>query len=276
MAGVPSATRAAVALGREQFVLRFIAAGMLLLTIPALAAAQALLDAKADVEGQETSDLSTRQLLEALASGAVLLDARPRKDYAISHIPGALNVAPKPGMPPHQYISDTAEIGRLLNGEKTRAIVLYCNGPTCGKSRRLAAKLLDEGYTNVRRYQLGAPGWRLIGGAAQTLPEALPHLALDRTAVWIDARPPEAFAHGSLAGARNIPAVHLGSRRETGVMLNAKKDGRLPMEDHNARIIVFGSTAVDARAVAQAIFGETFHNVSFVSQPLEDWKRIVK
>lgn len=256
--------------------LRVVAAGLLLVCVPALAPAQMLLDAKVDVEGRKTKDLSTRELLQAVVSGATLLDARPRKEYAISHIPGALNVAPKRGMPAHRYISDVAEIGRLLNGDKTKPLVLYCNGPTCGKSRRLAEELVNEGYTSVQRYQLGAPGWRLFGGAAQTLPEALPHLALDRTAVWVDARRPEAFANGSIPGARNIPAVQLGSRRETGVMLAAKKDGRLPMEDHNARIIVFGSTAAEARAVADAVFGETFHNVSFVAEPFGEVRSALK
>ena len=247
--------------------LRLVAAGLLLLCAPLPAEAQKLLDARVDAGEQETKDLSTNELLQALTSGAILLDARPRKEYAISHIPGALNVAPKPGMPPHRYVSDIAEIGRLLNGNKRQRVVLYCNGPTCGKSRRLAGELVNAGYASVQRYQLGAPGWRLFGGAAQTQPEALPHLALDKTAVWVDARPPAAFARGSVPGARNIPAVQLGTGRESGVMLEAKKDGRLPMEDHNARIIVFGSTAAEARAVADAIFGETFHNVSFVAEP---------
>lgn len=56
----------------------------------------------------------------------------------------------------------------------------------------------------------------------------------------------------------------------------AKDDGRLPMEDHNARIIVFGSNAADARAVADAIAGEAFHNVSFVAEPVERVRRVVR
>ena len=39
-------------------------------------------------------------------------------------------------------------------------VVLYCNGPFCQKSKRLAAELLEAGFTNVRRYQLGMPTWR--------------------------------------------------------------------------------------------------------------------
>jgi hypothetical protein len=50
-------------------------------------------------------------------------------------------------------------------------------------------------------------------------------------------------------------------------MKAAKDDGRLPMEDHNTRIIVFGASPAEARAVAEAIANEAFHNVSFVSAP---------
>jgi rhodanese-related sulfurtransferase len=232
--------------------------------------AQSALEARADISAHKAADMSTSELRMALARGDVLLlDARPRKEYAISHIPTALNLAPKPGLAPNLYVSDITEVARLVKGDKNKPLILYCNGPTCGKSRRLADELLAAGYSSVRRYQLGAPGWRLLGGALCTLPEALRYLASDKTAVWIDARSPELFAKGSLANARNIPASQLGNARETGVMLTAKQDGRLPMEDHNTRIIVFGAGEADARAVANAIFGEAFQNVSFVAEPFE-------
>ena len=219
----------------------------------------------------KTQDISTDDLRRVLREGsATVFDARPRREFAISHIPGAVNVAARPGMPPHRYVSDVAEIGRLLNGDRSRPLVLYCNGPTCGKSRRLAAELAATGYSSVRRYQLGAPGWRLLGGAMQTLPEALPYIATDRTAVWIDARDAQAFARGTIMRARNIPRSGLGTGREEGVMLEAKQDGRLPMEDHNTRIIVFGASVAEARAVAEAIAGEAFQNVSFVAAPFSD------
>ncbi len=46
-------------------------------------------------------------------------------------------------------------------------------------------------------------------------------------------------------------------------MKAAKDDGRLPMSDHNTRIVVFGSDAAQAKAVAQAIALEAFHNVTY-------------
>jgi len=73
--------------------------------------------------GVETRNVSTEEMEAAIASGdVVVLDTRPRLEWAISHIPGALNVAPKPGTSMALYVSDVAEIDRLVNGDKTRTL----------------------------------------------------------------------------------------------------------------------------------------------------------
>jgi len=69
--------------------------------------------------GQRTAEVSTEQFRGILAeSSAVVLDARPFREFAISHIPGALNVAAEPGVSASAYVSDVAEVGRLLRGKK--------------------------------------------------------------------------------------------------------------------------------------------------------------
>ena len=114
------------------------------------------------------TEISTEALVAILAAdSATVLDARPALEYAISHIPGAVNVAPKAGVPMSVYVSDVAEIDRLLRGNKAAPLVLYCNGPHCGKSRRLSDALHAAGYQNVQRYQLGMPFWRAAGGVCQ-------------------------------------------------------------------------------------------------------------
>jgi rhodanese-related sulfurtransferase len=144
---------------------------------------------------QKTPEVSTEELRQILADqSALVFDARPSQEYAVSHIPGARNVSAKPGMPLSAYVSDVAEIGRLVGPDKSTPIVLYCNGPFCGKSKRLSAELVEVGYTHVRRYQLGIPLWRALGGLTEIEPEGLRYvLAGDRTAVFIDARDPEPF-----------------------------------------------------------------------------------
>lgn len=223
---------------------------------------------------QKTTEVSTEELRSILADkSATVFDARPFKEYAISHIPGAVNVSAKPGVSISLYVSDVAEIGRVVNGNKAAPIVLYCNGPFCGKSKRLAAELLDAGYTNVRRYQLGIPVWRALGGLTQIEPEMLRHvIENDRTAVLIDAREAADFKADGIAQARNIPRSGLKPGKDVGEIKAAKDDGRLPMEDHNTRIIVFGATAEQAKAVAEAIAKEAFHNVSFFDADFEQLK----
>jgi len=76
-------------------------------------------------------------------------------EFATSHIPGSLNVAQKPGTSKALYISDVAEIIRVQSGDRSKPVVLYCNGPFCGKSKRVSDELLAAGFTNVKRYQLG-------------------------------------------------------------------------------------------------------------------------
>ena len=224
-----------------------------------------------DHKTKEVSTEEVRKILEE--TSATVFDARPFKEYAISHIPGAVNVSAKPGVSMSLYISDVAEIGRVLKGSKAATIVLYCNGPFCGKSKRLAAELLDAGYTNVRRYQLGIPVWRALGGLTQIQPEALRHvIENDRTAVFIDAREAAEFKAGGIVQARNIPRSGLKPGKDVGEIKAAKDDGRLPMEDHNTRIVVFGKTPEQARAVAEAIAKEAFHNVSFIGAGFEQFK----
>jgi rhodanese-related sulfurtransferase len=171
--------------------------------------------------GQKTPEVSTNELRKILAErSATIFDARPFMEYAVSHIPGAVNVSAKPGVPISQYVSDVTEVGRLVGNSKAAPIVLYCNGPFCGKSKRLSEELLEAGYTNVRRYQLGIPLWRALVGVTEIqLAGLLYVLQNDKTAVFLDARSPEEFKAGTIPGAKSLPLADVKK---------AKDDGRLP------------------------------------------------
>jgi rhodanese-related sulfurtransferase len=226
---------------------------------------------------QRTSEVSTEELRRILAERtATVLDARPFLEYAVSHIPGARNVAPKPGVPMSMYVSDVAEIGRLVGGDKAAPLVLYCNGPFCGKSKRLAEELLAAGFIRIRRYQLGIPVWRALGGVCEIDLAGLRHvLAEDRTAVLLDVREAEDFQKGTLPGARNIPRSLVLEGKDVGEIRKAKDDRRLPMEDHNTRILVVAADSDNARHVAEAIAREAFHNVSYFAGTLNEARAAV-
>lgn len=250
------------------------AAMLLVLAVLALSALAASHDSKAPaigaaVSGQDpgkTPEISTDELRIILLSGsATVFDARPPAEYGLGHIPGARNVAPKPGVPMSEYVSDVAEVGRVVKGDKKAPIVLYCNGPFCGKSKRLADELVVAGFTNVRRYQLGIPVWRALGGPCEMSFQAFwSVLQKDQTAVVIDAREVADYKALSLPGSRNIPRSLVLEGKDVGEIKKAKDDGRLPVEDHNTRIIVLASDGASARYVAGALTYEAFHNVCYL------------
>ena len=205
-------------------------------------------------EKEATPEVTTAELRAALAdSRVVVLDARPAEEYAVSHIPGARSVPGKPGLSAALYTADANEARRMVPDTATPVIV-YCNGLFCGRSKRFAAELLKAGYTSVRRYQLGIPAWRALGGVTQVEKVALVRLVFeDRTSLLVDAREGDAA----------LPPLERATRITAAAVPMAKDDGRLPMTDHNTRILVVAESGTKARAAAEAIIHGAFGNVSF-------------
>jgi len=204
---------------------------------------------------QKTGQVNTEEMTRIVSDhAATIFDGRTLLEYAIGHIPGALSLAPKPGAPKSKHVGDVEEIERIVPNRQA-PIIVYCNGPFCGKSRRLGEELVKAGYTNVRRYQLGTPVWRALVGPMEIEPEGIRYvLKGDQTAAFLDARTPQDFAAGSLAGARNV---------QVGDIAAAKSDGRLPMDDFNTRVVSFGQTGTQALALAEALAHTGFNNVKF-------------
>jgi rhodanese-related sulfurtransferase len=214
---------------------------------------------------QKTPEISTQEMQKILAEkSATVFDPRSSKEYAIDHIPGAINI-PDKNTGSAESESETAQIGRILKNNKAAPIVLYCNGPVCGKSKHMANELVAAGYTNVRRYQLGIPIWRILVGLTEIELEGILYVvAKDQTAVLIDARDPQQFKSGTIPGAVNLPLVGVKPGQKDDEIKKAKNDGRLPVKDHNTRIIIFGRDAAQARALAEALAkAASFHNVSY-------------
>jgi rhodanese-related sulfurtransferase len=227
--------------------------------------------------GSKTQEISTDDLRRILTDKtATVFDVRPAMEFATSHIPGAVNVAQKPGTSKALYVSDVAEIMRLLGGDKSKPIVLYCNGPFCGKSKRVSDELLAAGFTNVKRYQLGIPVWRALGGITQIEPDGVRYVMQnDHTAVWLDTRSADDIAKTPLAGAKQIGVEVTRGGKDNPAMQQAKNDGTLPVEDHNTRIIVIGDDPQVVLSVTDAIAKEAFHNVAFFTGKPRDLTRAV-
>ncbi len=199
---------------------------------------------------QTTAEVSTEELRRILADkSAIVLDTRTREEFEAGHIPGARMI----DAPPSQHV---AAVQRLVDGDKAAALVLYCNGPFCQASRRLASQLAAVGFSNVRRYQLGIPVWRALGGpTAVELGGILRIFGVDRTAVFLDGRASAEFASGSLPGAHSVPAAD--------VITGRLKKLPLPEDDFNRRIVLFGNDGAQARSLADVLSQRPWHNVTY-------------
>jgi len=162
-----------------------------------------------------------------------------------------------------------ATVERPVSGDKSEALVLYCNGPFCGASRRVSEQLVTAGFTDVRRYQLGIPVWRALGGPTEIELEGIIRIFnVDRTAVFFDARSPEEFVKGSLPGAHNVPADQLAS----GVLDKAP----LPLDDFNTGIVLVGRDFAQARTLADAMTSKPWHNVTYFPGTFESLQAAIK
>lgn len=99
----------------------------------------------------EMEPVSRKELLRRLNDGVVtLLDVRPNDEFALGHLPGAVNIPLK-------------ELERrLAELPKRREIVAYCRGPYCVLAFEAVAALRRRGF-KVRRLEDGLPEWRAAG-----------------------------------------------------------------------------------------------------------------
>ena len=95
--------------------------------------------------------VSRKELMKRMRGGSVMvLDVRPDDEFALGHLPGAINV------PLHALKK------RLSEFDKSQEIVAYCRGPYCVLSYEAVAALRAKGF-KARRLEDGLPEWRAAG-----------------------------------------------------------------------------------------------------------------
>ena len=95
--------------------------------------------------------VSREELLEKSRAGVVtVLDVRPADEFALGHLPGAVNI-------PLRELE-----ARLAQLDRGQEIVAYCRGPYCVLSYEAVATLRARGF-KVRRLEDGLPEWRAAG-----------------------------------------------------------------------------------------------------------------
>ena len=99
----------------------------------------------------EFEPVSRAELLERSREGLVtVLDVRPADEFAVGHVPGAINVP-------------LGELeARLAELDLGQEVVAYCRGAYCVLSFEAVAMLRRRGF-KVRRLEDGLPEWKAAG-----------------------------------------------------------------------------------------------------------------
>jgi len=105
---------------------------------------------------REVQPITRKQLASRLRRReVVVLDIRPRSEYAAGHIPGARS------MPPEEVRK------RLRELPEDMEVVAYCRGPFCVYADE-AVRVLQRKGLAARRLEDGFPEWRHAGLAVAT------------------------------------------------------------------------------------------------------------
>lgn len=92
--------------------------------------------------------VSRSELLVRMKKGEVqLLDVRPEDEFALAHLPGAMNI-------PLDRLKK-----KLSALDPAKEIIAYCRGPYCVLSFEAVAMLRAKGF-RVRRLEDGLPEWK--------------------------------------------------------------------------------------------------------------------
>ena len=164
----------------------------------------------------------------------VLVDARPGRLFSKGHVPGAVSI------PDSEFDKHVDK----LPADKAVSLVFYCGGLECNLSEKAAAKARKLGYTNVKTYPEGYPGWSkaypsATAGAETAAPAAAPakqvadivpgkekgsisNASFEKlvreapgAVLFVDVRDPNEYARGHLKGAINIPINELEKKLDT-------------------------------------------------------------
>jgi rhodanese-related sulfurtransferase len=144
-------------------------------------------------------DFVKKQAVVPKIEGVMLIDARPTaRKYDLGHIPTAVNI-------PDTSFDKLAPT--MLPQDKSTLLVFYCEGYDCILSHSSAAKAEKLGYTNVRVFAEGFPGW-VAGGNLPAVSVAYIKKLIDEKApmTLIDSRPKaRKYDLGYIPTAINIP-----------------------------------------------------------------------
>jgi rhodanese-related sulfurtransferase len=149
------------------------------------------------------------------ADNVMIIDARPKRaKYDQGHIPGAVSI---PDLEFDEHVDK-------LPADKDTLLIYYCGGLKCKLSHKSARKAEALGYTNVKVFAKGFPGWMAVEGnyAAVAADYVAGKLAAGDPMLLVDSRPKQAkYDKGHIPGSVSIPDTRFD---DFAGMLPADKD----------------------------------------------------
>ncbi|MHC1767765.1 MAG: rhodanese-like domain-containing protein [Verrucomicrobiia bacterium] len=97
---------------------------------------------------------------ELWESGGFFLDARSPEDFEAGHVANALN------LPVEAFDEHFVRLAPMLPPDAP--VIIYCDGEDCELSHRLAARLKENGFTDVHMLFNGWTVWRKAGLPTET------------------------------------------------------------------------------------------------------------
>jgi rhodanese-related sulfurtransferase len=128
----------------------------------------------------------------------MIIDARPYKPkYVKGHIPGAVSLP----------FSAFDEKKKLLPEDKDTLVIFYCGGFHCKLSHKSAKKAEALGYTNIKVFAAGYPGWLKVSEHYATVSaEYVRDQIAENQMLLVDARPKRPkYDKGHIPSAISLP-----------------------------------------------------------------------
>ncbi|BCR03047.1 rhodanese-like domain-containing protein [Desulfuromonas versatilis] len=204
------------ALQKAMFLLALLAAGCSAAVQPqppADPAGQATAQAPGKIEKAVEQDpalrITTAEVMHLVALGPelghfFLVDARPEVKYQEGHVPHAVSI-PKPLL--------SQNLDKL---PKDETIIFYCGGLHCALSPESAEIARQNGFSNLKVWYEGMPGWTEAGNYAVTeLPyvEKLVTQGSDKPFLLVDSRPAVKYNKAFIPGAVSIPKAEFDLKK---------------------------------------------------------------
>jgi len=183
-------------------------------------------------------EISVEELLKIMtgAQAYSLFDARPVKRFGPGHIPSARPAFPKD----ENFLS-------LLPADKDALLVFYCGGPTCPYTGVAVGKAQEAGYSNLKGFQAGIPGWKKsklpVHSEASWLAKNL-----NTQHVILDVRDKAASSQSHIPGAVALPVSELQAMTQR--FIAEQKEPELPgVTDLRAPVVVYADSHTSKEAL---------------------------